>query len=66
MTDPAKPARRVKLHALAPSKAEATAQAARRPPTEAEIAASIIGEDELKQLGRWGGEPSPRRGLLGG
>ena len=43
------------------SKAEAADLSPRTPLTEAEIAASIVGEDELKRLGRWGGAPSPRR-----
>ena len=68
MTDAVKPPRRrPQLHDLGPSQAEASlALARRKPPTEAEIAASIIDEDDLKRLGRWGGEPSPPRGLLGG
>lgn len=33
----------------------------RKPPTEAEIAAMIVDEGELKTLGRWGGSAAPRR-----
>ena len=28
--------------------------------TETELAAMIVGESELKLLGRWGGRPAPR------
>lgn len=44
---------------------EVALRRARKPLTEAEIAAMIVDEDELKTLGRWGGSAAPSRGLPG-
>jgi hypothetical protein len=61
-----KPPHLARVPGLSEAEAPAPDPAPRRAPTEAEIGASIVGEDELKRLGRWGGAPSPKRGLLGG
>ena len=41
--------------------AEAASFAARPRLTEAQIASMIVSDDDLRRLGRWGGEPQPRR-----
>lgn len=51
--------RRVYDFGLSPE--EVALRNARKPPTEAEIAAMIVDEGELKTLGRWGGSTAPRR-----
>ncbi len=61
MAPSGKPSHLKRVPDLRLSKPEAAEPAPRKPLTEAEIAASIVGEEELKLLGRWGGAPSPRR-----